>query len=586
MDKILDLQIETTKIGNPTLQISYDDKTLYLHSKYNPIREAEKWAKEFYQKGKLSIIIGLGLGYYAQALLNLMDENDHILIIEPYEEIFELAKENGLGQLVTDPRVFICLQSDKNKLGQVLRGLITEHLLKNSEILVAPNYDKIAEVEAIIFQLKRAFIDYAVDINTKLAAAFNWQENYFRNIEHAIQSCPLTAFENKFTCPVIIVSAGPSLQNELEKLKAAYQHAIIISAGSATPVLLKNGVKPHLVMCIDGGIEMYNHFKDIDYEELPLFYIPSQHYKITERHRGLKVLFQIREIKIVDWYNELIGFNTGTVAVGPSVANFALDIACRMTSGPICFVGQDLGYVGGFSHAEGNDNRVSSETKQGLISTPSNDGGVLYADYAFVLMREWFEKYLSANPRGNVYNASLHGAEIKGTKVIAFHEFMNEFCQEKIDAEQNIKEISNSWHVVHKNKIDLEKIIQELGKTLEMVITATKEADELSRRLLDSVENCDYDSIDELLVKLSQVDDEIMSLKNKDGLLYLIIQMIVDILILWDEDDEDDHKKRIKIAKKNKFFYNNLYRMARTVRKMLDDMEKKDDRDGNESVEE
>ncbi|MDE6182170.1 MAG: hypothetical protein K2F59_03080, partial [Eubacteriales bacterium] len=39
--------LEDTKDGNKTLQIENDGKKIYLHSKYNPIKEAEKHYKDF-----------------------------------------------------------------------------------------------------------------------------------------------------------------------------------------------------------------------------------------------------------------------------------------------------------------------------------------------------------------------------------------------------------------------------------------------------------------------------------------------------------------------------------------------------------
>lgn len=574
MEKSLDLQVEMAKSGYPTLKISYDDKTLYLHSKYNPIREAETWAKEFYEPGKLFILIGLGLGYYAKELLKIMDANDRILIIEPYEKILTITNDHGLAELLADPRVFICLQENKNNLGQILRILIQQKFLQKGKLFVTPNYDKIANVESIIADLKKAFEDYAVDINTKVSLAFDWQRNYFRNMKYAAASCPITAFEKKFTCPAVIVSAGPSLQKELEKLKTVYQHAIIISAGSATPVLLKNGVKPHMVVSIDGSPEMYDHLKDTNYADIPLCYSPNHHYKITENHKGQKIVFQSPEVGIIDWYNEIIGFQTGIVQSGPSVANFCLDVACKLTSGPICFVGQDLGYVGGFSHAEGNSNRVSTtDTKQNLIRIESNDGNELYAEYAFVLMRERFEKYLYVNPRENVYNASLQGARIHGMKVLAFSNFIDDFCQESIDIGQVINESAKEWRTTGiSKKVDIDNTIKELTGSLKKMITLAKEASDLSEKLLNKVKKRDDGNLEKILTKLSKIDKKIMSLKNKDGLLILIIQLITDKLIMWDEEDEDDHKKKIKIAEKNHFFYTKLCELGKMVEKIFDDI--------------
>lgn len=575
MEKQIDLQMETTRSGYPTLKVFYEEKEYYLHSKYNPIREAETWAKGFYEKGKLSILIGLGLGYYTKELLKIMDKEDRILVIEPCEKILNLAQEVGIKELLDDSRVFLCLDSDKMKLGPILRRLIHGHFFKRSKIFVAPNYDKIAAVDMVIQGLSKAFGDYTVDINTKLLLAYDWQKNYLRNMKYAIGSCPIKAFENRFSCPVIIVSAGPSLQNDLDKLEQLYSRAIIISAGSATPTLLKNGIKPHIIVSIDGHIDMFNHLKDIDYKEIPLFYAPTHNYKISEQHTGPKVIFQTSGMEsVVNWYNEVIGFETGLVPVGPSVANFCLAIAYMMTSGPICFIGQDLGYVGGFSHAEGNNNRISKDNVElALYPVISNDGSELYTDYSLIVMREWFENYIYEYPRDNIYNASLHGAKIKGTHVVEFRKFIATFCQDDIDVKQRILDTVENWSRVNKSReVQTDKVFEELTVTIRKMVEITKQANTLSEKLLKKVKSRDDKGVNTLLGKLTDIDKKLLALKNKDGLLFLIIQLIVDILHLWDEEDEDDYIKRIKIAEKSCFFYRNLNTMSKTVGKMLNDI--------------
>jgi hypothetical protein len=573
MEAEIDLKVEITKSEYPTLKIFHDNKELYLHSKYNPIREAETWAQEYYEKGKMVILIGLGLGYYGKALLKIISKEDRILIIEPYKKIFDKAEENGLRELLGDDRVFLCLESDKEKLGQILRILIQKRFLKNSKIFISPNYEKICSTEIIINSLKRAFADYAVDINTKLEQATSWQENYLRNIKYAIQSHPITEFENKFNCPIVIVSAGPSVTKELTKLKEIYDRALIISSGTATTVLIKNNIKPHIIVSIDGHIANYNHFKEINYDGIPLLYSPNSHYKIVEEHIGPKIIFQWNGIEVIDWYDDLIGFKTGTVKGGPSVANFALDIAYKITSGPICFIGQDLGFVGGYSHAEGNINRTKMDDlkNSGLMPVESNDGSELYTDYAFTLMREWFENYLYINPRSNVFNATLAGAKIKGTEVMEFERFITEFCDKHIDIKKLIDNVILDWDQKNNDRnVQTDEVFNKMLVCLNKVIELTKKAGIVSKKLLNKVKNNDHKDIQTMLAKLSDIDNKIMALKEKDGLLYFIMQNVTDMLTLWDEDDSNEYKKRIKIAEKSCFFYSRLYDMSNDVKKTID----------------
>jgi len=78
-----DLMIEMTsaKSGDQTLKI----ENYYIHSKYNPVREAEQFAAKNFEQGKIHILLGHGLGYYTEAFKQHSDNTD-LIIMEPIEQ--------------------------------------------------------------------------------------------------------------------------------------------------------------------------------------------------------------------------------------------------------------------------------------------------------------------------------------------------------------------------------------------------------------------------------------------------------------------------------------------------------------------
>lgn len=573
MDNDLKLQLEMTKSNTYTLKVSQNDKEVYLHSKYNPSKEAETWAQGFYEPGKLFIMIGNGLGYYSKALVGRMGHQDHLLIIEPSKGISELAADHVDSKTMEDKRVFFSFAEDRENLQNICSHLIKKQLFSNTKIFIAPNYDKFFAVNKIVEQLKTEIVAHNTKIVTLRLFSKSWQENYLQNIKFAVNSCPITNFENIFNIPAVIVSSGPSLTLELENLKKLSNHALIICAGSAAPILFKNNITPHLIVSADGGIYNYHHFEEVKYENVPLFYAPTIHYKILEKYTGAKVIFQLSGNDITGWYNELIGFETGIIAVGPSVANCALDIASRMTNGPICFIGQDLGYTGGASHAEGNKYRhdlsLIKQEKQ-LMLVEANDGGELYADYPFILMKEWFENYLKIYSKGQVYNATLKGAKINGTTVIEFAKFIDNYCQEEINIKKTMDDILAAWNK-DKPIAATDDIRRNIVACVSELIDLTSKAKNLSKKLLNKVKNDDYSDINKILNKLSKLDIKIKALKEKDGLLYFIMQPLMEKMDAWNEEDNDEMKKELQIAEKGYVFYYELNKMSQEVKKMLVD---------------
>src|SRR5690606_25412876 len=64
-------RVEAAKSGVPTLVVAKDDRDLYLHSKYDPCREAETLTAQFTEvdKGTTVVFYGTGLGYQIEAFL-------------------------------------------------------------------------------------------------------------------------------------------------------------------------------------------------------------------------------------------------------------------------------------------------------------------------------------------------------------------------------------------------------------------------------------------------------------------------------------------------------------------------------------
>jgi spore maturation protein CgeB len=73
------LSIQPAKSGMPTALVN----SRYLHSAYDPVREAERWAEQRMkdcQTGETIVVLGVGLLYHVQALRRMLS-NDHIIMV-------------------------------------------------------------------------------------------------------------------------------------------------------------------------------------------------------------------------------------------------------------------------------------------------------------------------------------------------------------------------------------------------------------------------------------------------------------------------------------------------------------------------
>lgn len=111
--------ITPSRKGLPTLAV--DD--LQMHSSYDPAAESAKLAQlavESIPEGNIVILLGLGLGYLAEALLKL--KNCRLAIIETDPQIVAAANQFGCLSRLGDS--WIILESKAEKAVESLRGFV------------------------------------------------------------------------------------------------------------------------------------------------------------------------------------------------------------------------------------------------------------------------------------------------------------------------------------------------------------------------------------------------------------------------------------------------------------------------------
>jgi len=83
------LKVEKSKTDQPTLKVN----DIYLHSKYDPVKEGDTWAESFdIEQDKPICVCGFGMGYHVKSLLKRVDARVHV--IEPSLEILKCALEH------------------------------------------------------------------------------------------------------------------------------------------------------------------------------------------------------------------------------------------------------------------------------------------------------------------------------------------------------------------------------------------------------------------------------------------------------------------------------------------------------------
>lgn len=196
---IQDINIEKiqSKSLDPTLKVN----DFFLHSKYNPRKEAEQFAKSQYTENHVHVLFGFGLGYIAEALEKKLNENDQLFIIDP---LFKKTES------LMDKRDFdVMIDVTENNIELALNNLLNDYNV-NVKIICSPNYDKLFPdlYNLVLKTVKDVLSVNAVFFNTVNFFAEIWQENYIRNLFHVFEDESLSRLEKVYDLPVVIVSGG------------------------------------------------------------------------------------------------------------------------------------------------------------------------------------------------------------------------------------------------------------------------------------------------------------------------------------------------------------------------------------------
>lgn len=564
-------EILPAKNGIPTLKIG----SYFVHSLYDPLKEAQRLAEYHYKEGYFHILIGLGLGYLANNLFSKFNKNDYLLVIEPNEEIYSVASgSHEMKKMINSNQVFFCIGRELPELKNLLSFLIDKGYYNKVKIIETPNYNRVYPdlLSEINVKLKEISMFKLIEINTFHYFAYLWQENMFMNLYQAKNAIPFNSLKNKLTCPVIIVSGGPSLTKQIPLLKDLQDTAFILCAGSAINSLLREKITPHAIVTVDGGEGNYRHFYSQDLNTIPIMYSPTVHREILRHHNGIQVVFNDNP-RLTGWISKYFGQDVGMVKSGDSVANYCLDIAFQITSGPICLIGQDLAYTNNQTHAVGNKNyrmitQEEIESDRRYTFTRGYFGEEVLTDYVFLGMKKTFESivanYRECGDCRSIINATEGGVYIEGFENMSFKDFILKYCQE--DASKEIREIFLQKNISIDNKKTLDFLEKE-AKKLHKIIKLSKEAcrvfeDSISPRISSKS-----------ILKLDNIDKE-LKLLFKDDMMYYILQPVIfrveNRYPANDNETPDEFKERV--LKISRTLYKDILETTKHTKKYLDQL--------------
>lgn len=438
-------QVETTMDNKLTFKLGCNEKKIYINSKYNVNDEIDMLLKDIdFNKDRLFIVYGIGLGYHIRELIKRSSENSIIFVIETDMKILNTYLKNKSLLDICCKKTILLLGNDQQIISQIslrLGNVFIIPLAKNyTPIISVPYYslygDRIASInKRIIDLIEHTFFIMGNDVEDTITGL----ENNFKNIKDLIVSPSIELIKNKYTnLPAIIVSAGPSLDKNIKELRNAQGKALILATDAVISTLSKHNIKPDAIFTVERGIENYNKFYNDNYIDKEIVFIgpPVVTKKILQKMKSSKKLLCLKKgEKINEWINyDILGENR-LIYMGTSCAHVAFGFAKYVNANPIIFVGQDLAYSKeGVTHSKDVEvKRNIDKDDDSLIYIKGINGEMLPTNNAFKNFLVFLETEIAKDISGRIYIDATEGGAFKiGTKIMSLKDVIDEYCNKDV----------------------------------------------------------------------------------------------------------------------------------------------------------
>ncbi len=419
-----DWKLLDTPAGCPTLSAS----GVYLHSRHNPLREAEKTLASASGGPEGLLFAGLGLGYLAEAYAQAHPDA-RIVVVEPDIFVLFLAlKARPLAHLLNHQHLMLAVGlSPQDAYSLLEKTSALELKAVENPALMNPSRAWFAEFKEISLRNSRK---NEINRNTLKKFGDLWLRNMVRNLRNLRDAEGIDSFKDVFRgMPALLVAAGPSLDSVLPRLPSLARSCVVIAVDTALRACLRAGVEPDFVLLVDPQYWNWRHFDGLSAPRSVL---------ITESAAWPAVYrFPCRSIRLcsslfpLGMFLETRTGRKGSLGAGGSVATTAFDFALHTGCSPVYTAGLDLGFPELKTHFKGSifEERTHADSRRfnpaetagigalyGANPYPAPDykGGTVLTDKRLSLYAWWFESKLAACPNIACKTLTPEGMKIPG----------------------------------------------------------------------------------------------------------------------------------------------------------------------------
>lgn len=373
------------------------------------------------REGALLAISGFGDASHVRALLGVLPAGSRLFIGEADAvSLRAVFDREDVADLIDDPRLLLGVGPLDDGFFEPLTAAHAVAMLDVEPWIYAPCYNRDPAYYARFFLEFARFVDFRRKLEgTRIVDAALWQENSFLNLAELADAPELDALAGLFRGrAAVLVSAGPSLDESLDFLRAAQKVAVIIAVNSSYRAVRNAGIVPHLVLAADPREFTARGFAGVPTDGTWLVTTPIVHPDVVRMFSGRSFVWSGANQLFVELRRRL-GLPPGIQIVEQgTVSACGVDLAIIMGCDRICLVGQDLAVRdNGQSHASDSfytDMQANRIDTSGCRRLPGNTRPeVLVEEKLFVYLKT-FEQLALHRQQARFCNTARLGARIEG----------------------------------------------------------------------------------------------------------------------------------------------------------------------------
>ena len=580
-----------------------------LHSQKGAIKEAKDIASKVdEEENSIRVIFGLGLGYVVEEISNKIKKSK-IIVYEPALDIIHYVLSIAKIDSLYKNNVFLC--NDKETLAEyVLENTDNKSKMK---LIYTKSYKEIFpnEFNEILQTIQTSQGQHSANVNTIIKKAPQALNNTYANLKKVLNLPYVMQYKDIYKGKTaLIISAGPSLKDNIETIKNNKDKFVIFCVNVAMEYVINSGIEPDFIIDIEAAGADYQ-YKDIDISNSYLILEPFSHY-LKYDIRAKKVITYISKNNFLNgWLRSGLEIDDNLETMG-TVSYTALDCAYIMGFDKIILIGQDLAYKDGQCYAKGSryedlecvfdekqnkyviqardfekyaqkllgkssdavfkyaKNYIANLNKN-IYTIKSQNNTYLPTQAGYALFVEWFEKvaqrYKKEKPDIKLINSSTGGAQINGFENICLSDAVKN--SEKIEKH----ELSNCT-VKYRKEVILNKIKEHL-EGLYVYDNYAKDVQKYCEKFLNELKTKKVITSNALKYMKKHNDSLNMLLnyqKNQDWRIYLA-RFSYLILPLIEEDFSKDITTTKYTMEKLLKIYNNIVKTNEFAIQKLTDCE-------------